>query len=157
MTDPGEPLLTVPAVELTPESDEAVDLSMPPDSAPAPVVSAHQCKLRLQPVAGLRDVQFLGVTAMQYLDLVAWSGSVSRAGKSALAVADPRAAFKAIGCTPEAWREQFDALRCGGRAIGGSAQLRALAERLQQRWLQRRRPSLGITPGRSEPLSATGS
>lgn len=157
MADPGEPLLTVPAVESTLESGGAVDLSIPPDSAPAPVVLTPQREPRLQPVAGLRDVQLFDITAVQYLDLVAWSGSVSRAGKSALIAADPQAALKTIGCTPEAWREQFDAIRCSGRAIGGSAQVRALAERLKQRWLQRRRPSLRTTPGRSGPLGAAGS
>jgi len=138
---PCAPLLVVTAPEVDStllEPGAAVNLSIPPDSAPASVVPTHQREPRLQPVAGLRDLRLLDLATVLYLDLVAWSGSVPRAGQAALVDADPQAALKAIGCTPEAWREQIEAIRCGGRAIGGSAQVRALTERLKQR---RRRPA----------------
>jgi hypothetical protein len=44
----------------------------------------------------------------------------------------PTAALKVIGCNESEWAQQMGAVRCGWRLVGGSAQMRELAQRIGQ-------------------------
>ena len=82
------------------------------------------------------DVQVFPTS--DYLDLVAWSGSVPKVGKASMPTAPDRV-LRHLGCSLLDWQEQLVAMRTAGRAVGGTERMRALAERLKQCWVQRGR------------------
>jgi hypothetical protein len=60
--------------------------------------------------------------------------------------------LKAIGCDESEWTQQMSAIRCGWRVVGGSVQMRKLAQRIGQHRLKRRTRR----PGESAPEIESG-
>jgi predicted metal-binding protein len=88
------------------------------------------------PVAGLLQHQLHTISTEQYIELVAWSATIYCPGKHHLE--SPSAALKTMGCDEAEWKEQLNAVRCGWRVVGGSVQMRELAQRIGQQRFKRR-------------------
>ena len=101
---------------------------------------------KLKPIAGLLAHTLLDISETHYFDLVAWSASIAQPGKTQLE--SPAAALQAIGSDEAEWQAQINAVRCGWRVVGGSVQMRALAERIGQHRFKRRTRRPGERPPR---------
>ncbi len=79
----------------------------------------------------------LGMTALEYFDLVDKSGRIARPNKRGAIEADLAPILLRIGVNPDAWFETVSSFGSRFRIAAGLAKnLRAFANRLGQRWLQ---------------------
>ena len=89
----------------------------------------------LRPVAG-HEVP-LGLSLRAYVDLVEWTSQQVRPGKRGALARDPVGLLNRIGDRPDRWVSRVQGIGSGyWRVVGQLADLRAAAERLQQRWLK---------------------
>jgi hypothetical protein len=103
------------------------------DATPA---APDQDRDRLKPIAGLIQHKLHQMSTAQYIELVAWSASNARPSKHHLE--SPAAALKVMGCDEAKWAQQMNAVRCGWRVVGGSAQMREQAQKIGQHRFKRR-------------------
>ena len=103
---------------------------------------------RIKPIAGAMCRFGPDVSESQDLELVAWS-ALHCDGKASLS--EPIATLKQLGCSEGEWQEQLDAVKLRWRVIGGSEQVRKLAERIGQQWFCRHRKRRALR--RSRPAT----
>ena len=130
-----------------PASADWAGLAAEPSIAGA---SSDRSIARLTPIVGLLHHQLHNISSEQYIELVAWSATVYCPGKQHLEC--PSAALKAMGCDEAQWKEQLNAVRNGWRVVGGSVQMRELAQRIGQNRFKRRNRK----PSEAIPVNASG-
>ncbi|UXI69393.1 hypothetical protein [Tahibacter amnicola] len=90
----------------------------------------------LSPVAGCA-AHTLGISAIQYVDLVDWTGRQPRPDKRGSIPGNSPKALQTIGLTPEAWRAEVLTIETRyWRAVGSLQALLDKARSMGQRWLK---------------------
>jgi len=94
-------------------------------------------KARLRPMAGMLLAPAFSLRAVDYLELVDWSGRIVREGKRGTIAADAPPVLSKLGMRERQWQTQMLAIESRyWRAVGSVESLMAKARLLGQRWLK---------------------